>query len=55
MLFYTKNLLSFYEQTNINNESDLVLKSSRLRLLNIYIKVVTDALGILGIDTVDSI
>ena len=42
-----------YEQTNISNETDEVLKSSRLRLLKAISKVITNALKVLGIDTID--
>ena len=31
----------FYEQVNISNETDIVLKSSRIRLLNCITKVIT--------------
>lgn len=49
----TQLFSKFYEQVNINNESDLILKSSRIRLLNSLIKVITSALDILGIKTID--
>lgn len=45
----------FYEQVNITNEEDIVLKSSRIRLLNSLTKVLTSALKILGIETVDKL
>ena len=45
----------FYEQVNILNEDDIVLKSSRIRLLNSISIVLVNALKILGIDTIDSI
>jgi arginyl-tRNA synthetase len=44
---------SFYEQVNISNESDIVLKSSRIRLLKGIETVLTNALKVLGIDTID--
>lgn len=43
----------FYEQVNISNEEDIVLKSSRIRLLKAINKVLKEALTILGIDTID--
>ncbi len=46
---------SFYEQVNISNESDIVLKSSRIRLLKGIETVLTNALKVLGIDTIDSL
>lgn len=45
----------FYEQININNEKDEVLKQSRLRLLKAIQQVIKSSLKILGIDTVDSL
>ncbi len=42
-----------YEEINITNEKDNILKSSRLRLLNCILKVTTSALKILGIETVE--
>lgn len=42
-----------YENVNISNEEDIVLKSSRIRLLKCITKVLTSSLNILGIDTVD--
>ena len=45
----------FYEQINISNEEDEVLKSSRLRLLSAINKVLKSSLSILGIDTVDKL
>ena len=44
---------SFYEQVNISNESNIVLKSSRIRLLKGIEVVLTNALKVLGIDTID--
>lgn len=44
-----------YEQVNISNETDIVLKSSRIRLLNCISKVITSALKILGIETIEKI
>ena len=46
---------NLYEHINITNEEDLVLKSSRIRLLKCTNKVLTNALKILGIDTIDSL
>ncbi len=51
----TQLFSSFYEQVNISNEKDEVLKSSRLCMLKCLVKVLTSALKILGIDTVDSL
>ena len=45
----------FYEQVNISNESDIILKSSRIRLLKCISKVLTNSLKILGIDTVEKL
>lgn len=45
----------FYEQVNISNEVDVVLKSSRIRLLKSTAKVLTNALSILGIRTIDEL
>ena len=45
----------FYEQVNISNEVDVVLKSSRIRLLKSTAKVLTIALSILGIKTIDEL
>jgi len=45
----------FYESVNILNEIDLVLKSSRIRLLKCISKVLTNGLNILGIDTIDEL
>lgn len=42
-----------YEQVNIKNEEDEILKSSRIRLLKAIDKVLKEALTILGIDTID--
>ena len=49
----TQKFSTFYEQINISNEKDEVLKSSRLRLLNILKITLTNGLEILGIKTVD--
>lgn len=51
----TQLFSSFYEQINISNEKDEILKSSRLSMLKCLVKVLTSALKILGIDTVDSL
>ena len=45
----------FYEQVNISNEVDVVLKSSRIRLLKSTAKVLTNTLSILGIKTIDEL
>lgn len=45
----------FYEQVNISNEVDVVLKSSRIRLLKSTARVLTNALSILGIKTIDEL
>ena len=45
----------FYEQVNISNEVDVVLKSSRIRLFKSTAKVLTNALSILGIKTIDEL
>ena len=42
-----------YEQVSISNEHDVVLKSSRIRLLKSISKVLTNALSVLGIKTID--
>ena len=44
-----------YEQVNISNEPDIVLKSSRIRLLQSISKVLTNALKILGIETIEKL
>ena len=46
---------NLYEHINITNEEDIILKSSRIRLLKCIKKVLTNALKILGIDTIDSL
>ena len=45
----------FYEQINISNESNIVLKASRIRLLRCISKVLTSALKILGIETIEQL
>lgn len=56
---YIYNLASlfskFYEQVNISNEQDIVLKSSRIRLLQCVSKVLTNALKVLGIETIEKL
>lgn len=55
-IFNLSGLFSkFYEQVNISNEEDIVLKSSRIRLLKSISKVITNALNILGIDTIEQL
>ena len=49
----TQDFSRFYENVNISNEEDIVLKSSRIRLLNSIKTVLENALTILGISTVD--
>ena len=44
---------SFYEQVNITKEENIVLRSSRIRLLKAVDKVVKEALSILGIESVE--
>ena len=51
----TQQFSKFYEQVNISNEEDLVLKSSRIRLLKAIDKILKEALSILGIDSIDSL
>ena len=56
---YIYNLASlfskFYEQVNISNEQDIILKSSRIRLLQCVSKVLINALKVLGIETIEKI
>ena len=55
-IFNVAGLFSkLYEQVNISNENDIVLKSSRIRLLQSILKVLTNALKILGIETIEKI
>ena len=49
----TQDFSRFYENVNISNEEDTLLKSSRIRLLNSIKTVLENALSILGISTVD--
>ncbi len=49
----TQDFSRFYENVNISNEEDIVLKSSRIRLLKSIKTVLENALTILGISTVD--
>ena len=49
----TQDFSRFYENVNISNEEDIILKSSRIRLLNSIKTVLENALSILGISTVD--
>ena len=51
----TQLFSKFYEEVNISNEEDIVLKSSRIRLLKCLIAVLTKSLKILGIETIDKI
>lgn len=55
-IFEVAGLFSkFYEQVNISNETDAVLKSSRIKLLKCISIVLTNALSVLGIKTVDKL
>ncbi len=55
-VFLVASLFStFYEQVNISNESNIVLKSSRVRLLKCISKVLKNSLKILGIDTIEQL
>ncbi len=55
-IFNVAGLFSkLYEQINITNEDNLVLKSSRIRLLQCISIVLTNALKILGIDTIEKL
>lgn len=49
----TQGFSRLYEQVNITNEEDIVLKSSRIRLLKAIEKVIKEALSILGIESID--
>ncbi len=49
----TQDFSRFYEQVNISNEEDPVLKSSRIKLLKCISKVINESLSILGIESVD--
>ena len=51
----TQLFSKFYEEVNISNEEDIVLKSSRIRLLKCLIDILTKSLKILGIETIDKI
>ena len=51
----TQLFSKFYEEVNISNEEDIVLKSSRIRLLKCLINVLTKSLKILGIEIIDKI
>lgn len=51
----TQLFSKFYEEVNISNEEDIVLKFSRIRLLKCLIDVLTKSLKILGIETIDKI
>ena len=55
-IFNVAGLFSkLYEQVNITNESDIILKSSRIRLLQCISEVLTNALKILGIETIEKL
>ena len=49
----TQDFSRFYEEINITNEKDSILKSSRIRLLKCTSKIIKEALSILGIESVD--
>lgn len=49
----TQKFSKFYEEVNVNNEEDEDLKQSRLKLLQATKTVLTNALEILGISTID--
>lgn len=51
----TQLFSKFYEQINISNETDIILKSSRIRLLKCILRVLTNSLKILGIETIDEL
>lgn len=51
----TKLFSKFYEQVNINNEENEILKSSRIRLLKCIIRVLENSLNIIGIKTIDNL
>lgn len=46
---------SFYEQIHIAKEEDIILKSSRIRLLKAIDKIVKEGLSILGIETIEKL
>ena len=55
-IFNIASLFSkLYEQINISNEEDVILKSSRIRLLKSIVQVLTSSLKILGIETLDKL
>lgn len=55
-VFLVASLFStFYERVNISNESNIVLKSSRIRLLKCISKVLKNSLTILGIETIEQL
>ena len=55
-IFNVAGLFSkLYEQVNITNESDIILKSSRIRLLQCVSKVLNNVLKILGIETIEKL
>lgn len=49
----TQEFSKYYEQVNISKEEDIILKSSRLRLLESIKTVLINGLKILGIETVE--
>lgn len=55
-IFNVAGLFSkLYEQVNITNENDIILKSSRIRLLQCVSKVLINTLKILGIETIEKL
>lgn len=51
----TQKFSKFYEQVNIANEEDDVLRDSRIRLLNSTKQVLVTSLNILGIESIESL
>lgn len=51
----TQLFSKFYEQVNISNEDNIILKSSRIRLLKSLLIVLNNSLNILGIIPVESL
>ena len=49
----TQKFSAYYEQVNILNEEDEVLRSSRIRLIKCIRQVLSNSLRILGIKTID--
>lgn len=51
----TQLFSKFYESVSITNEEDIVLKSSRIRMIKCLIQIITSSLKILGIKTIDKL